>query len=117
MSTRTRGADLVTLFSKRHVHFHFANHFTHRRFSRLNHGGRGILALEQVGARIVQAVLHGKLDLDNVLVFGQHGRIAQAGCLEDGVTAYIDRTDLRHHHDFVALYRIRQTPVETGAHR
>jgi hypothetical protein len=61
------------------------------------------LALVEPGARIAQAVLHGELDLDDVLVFGQHGRFAQAGGTHDGVAAHVGGADLRGHHHFVAL--------------
>ena len=72
---------------------HLADHFAHRRSRRACTTvlGRG-LALEQEGARVAQAVLHGELDLDDVLVLGQHRRFAQAGGAHDGVAADVDRS-------------------------
>jgi hypothetical protein len=64
---------------------------------------------------IAQAVLHGKLDLDDVLVFGQHGRLAQPGGLDDCVAPHVDRADLGHKNQLMTLDRIGQPPVETGA--
>src|SRR6185295_5191637 len=75
-----------------------------------------VLALEQPGARVVQAVLHGELDLDDVLVLGQHRRFLEAGGADHVVAADVDRADLRHVDDLVALDRVRQPPVEAGAH-
>ena len=111
------GGNLVALFGERGVHFHFANHFANRRFSRLHHGFAGVFAFEQVGACIAQAVLHGKLDIDDVFIGGQHGRLAQAGGLEHVVAANVHRTDLCGGYRLMALYRIGQAPVETGTHR
>jgi hypothetical protein len=73
---RTRGRDLVALFGQGRVHLHLADHFAHRRLGGLHHRFLRVLALEQPGARVAQAVLHGELDLDDVLVLGQHGRLA-----------------------------------------
>ena len=107
-------ADLIALFGQCQIHLHFSNHLAHGSFGRLHHRSRRILALEQVGARVAQTVLHSKLDFNNVLVFGEHGRVAQAGDLEDRVTPHVDRANLRHNHDFVALDGIRQAPIETS---
>ena len=108
--------DLVALLGQRRVHPHLAHHLAHRGLGGLHHGVGGVLALEQVGARVVQAVLHGELDLDDVLVLGQHGRFAQAGGLDHGVAADVDGADLRDEHQLMALDRVRQAPVEAGAH-
>ena len=109
------GADLVTFFGQCRVHAHFADDFTHSRFSGLHHGAGRVFALKQVSACIAQAVLHCELDFHNVLVFGQHRRLAQAGGLDNRVTAHINRADLSDHHHLVALHRVGQTPVKTGA--
>ena len=61
--------------------------------------------------------MNRELDFDNVLILGQHGRVAQAGGLDDAVVAHIDRADLRHKDQFMALNWVRQTPVEARAHR
>ena len=109
--------DLIALLGERQIHLHFADDFAHRGLGSLNHRRRRILTLEQIGARVAQTVLDGKLDLDNVLVFGQHRRIAKPGGLDHHIAADIDRTNLRHHDDFMALNRIRQTPVKARANR
>ena len=101
------GADLVTLFGQGGVHAHLADDFTHSRFSGLHHGTSRIFALKQVGARIAQAVLHSKFNFNDILVFGQHGRLTQAGSFDDRVTAHINRADLSNHHHLVALHRVR----------
>jgi hypothetical protein len=77
---------------------------------------RRVLAPEQVGPRIAQPALHGELDFDDVLVFGEHRRIAQPSRLDHGVASDIHRTNLRDEDQFMALDRVRQAPVETRAH-
>jgi hypothetical protein len=90
--------------------------FAHRRLGGLDHGLGRVLAFEQPGARIVEAVLHGELDLDDVLVLCQHGRLAQARALDDGVAPHIGRADLRHEDQLMALDGVRQAPVDACAH-
>ena len=82
--------DLVTFLGQGRIHLHLAHHLAHCGFGSLHHRFGRVLALKKVGTRIAQAVLHGKLDLDDVLVFGQHGRLAKAGGLDDVVTANVD---------------------------
>jgi hypothetical protein len=113
---RTRGAIWSAFFGQGRVHAHLAHHLAHRGLGGLDHGVSGILALEQEGARVAQTVLHGELDLDDVLVFGQHRRISQPGGFDHGVAAHIDGADLRDEHQFMALDRIGQAPVETRTH-
>src|SRR6185369_8491473 len=55
------------------------------------------------------------LDLDDVLVLGQHRRFLQAGRADHVVAAHVHRADLRDVHDLVALDRVRQAPVEARA--
>lgn len=109
--------DLVALLGQRGIHLHLADHLAHGALGHLHDGFGRRLALVEPGLRIAQAVLHGELDFDDVLVFGQHGRFAQAGGAHDGVAAHVGRADLRDHHHLVALDGIRQAPVEAGIDR
>ena len=106
--------NLVPILRQSRVHAQLANHLAYRSLGCLHHCIRRILALEQKGAGITQAVLDGELDLDDVFVFGQHRRLAQSGGLDHGVAAHIHGTYLRNKYQFVALDRIRQAPVEAG---
>ena len=115
-SAHTR-CNLIAFVRQRRVHFHFAHHFAHRSFGRLNHSFSGVFAFKQIGARIVQTVLDGKFDFHNVFVFGQHRRFTQARGFDHVVTPNVHRADLGHKHQLMSLHRIRQAPVETRAHR
>ena len=106
------GRNLIALFGQRRVHPHLADHFANRRFGRLHDSIGRVLAFKQKGARVAQAVLDGELDLNDVLVFGEHRRFAQAGGLYHVVATDVDRSDLGHKDHFMALNRVRQPPVE-----
>ena len=73
--------------------------------------------LEQIGPCILQAVLHGKADVDDVFVFGQHGRVAQSGGLPDRAASHVNRAQLRHAHCLMRLEGIREAPLEPGVRR
>ena len=109
------GGNLVAFLSQGRVHPHFAHHLTDRGFSRLDHRFGGVAAFEEVSTCIVQSVLNGKLDLNNVFVFGEHGRLTQARGLDDVVTANVNRPDLGHKNQLVTLNRVRHAPIETSA--
>ncbi len=111
------GGDLVALLGQRGIHAHLADDLAHGRLGHLDHGFTGVAAFEQPGPGIVQAVLDGELDLDDVLVLGEHGGLAQAGTLDDAVTADVGGADLGDEHQFVPLDGVRQAPVEAGVDR
>src|SRR5256885_6570566 len=48
------------------LHLHLADDFAHGSLCGLDHGLGRVLALEEPGARVAQAVLDGELDLDDV---------------------------------------------------
>jgi hypothetical protein len=66
--SRAHAGAIWSRSSARRVHLHLADDFAHGGLGHLHHGLVGVLAFEQPGARIAQAVLHGELDLDDVLV-------------------------------------------------
>ncbi|EKD98591.1 MAG: hypothetical protein ACD_23C00353G0001, partial [uncultured bacterium] len=106
--------DLIALFSQSCVHTHLSNHLAHRSLCSLHHGICWILAFKKPSPGIAQAVLDGKLDFDNVFIFGQHGRLAQPSAFDDIVPPHVSRSYLGHKNQFVTLDRIRKTPVETS---
>ena len=108
--------NLIALFGQSRVHFHFANHLTHSSFGSLHNRFCGVFAFEQISARIVQTILHSKLDFNDVFIFCQHGRLTQACGLDDIVAANVNRANLRDKHQLVFLNGVRQTPVKTSAH-
>ncbi|EKD97316.1 MAG: hypothetical protein ACD_23C00970G0001, partial [uncultured bacterium] len=105
--------NLVTFLGQRSVHAHLANHFAYGSFCSLHHGICRILAFEKPGPGVAQSVLDGKLDFDNIFVFGQHGRFAQPRALDHIVPPYVGRSNLGHKDQFVAFDRIGKTPIET----
>ena len=91
-----------------------ADDLAHRRLGGQRHRLVRVAVLEQEGARVLQPVLHGEADVDDVLVLRQHRRIAQAGRLDDRVAADLHRAQLRHGDRLVGLERIREAPLEAG---
>ena len=107
--------DLLALLAEGCVQAHLADYLAYGGFRSLHHRSRRVLGLKKIGASVAQPILHRKLYVENVFIFGQHRRITQAGGLDDGVTAHVNRANLGHHHDFMPLHRVRQTPVKTCA--
>jgi len=61
---------------------HLPDDFASGGFRGLQHGLFGLLRFEQPGTGVLQAVLHGELDLDDVLVHREHRRILEARGLD-----------------------------------
>ncbi len=85
-------------------------------FSRLHYGFAGILAFKQESTRITQAVLHSKLDIQNIFIFRQHRRLFETGSLEHHVPPHIHRANLAHKHQFVLFNGIGKAPIEARIH-
>ena len=107
--------DLLLAFIEHEVHFRFADDFTHRGLGRLQHHLAGVAVVEQPGLGIFQAKLHRKLDVDDVLVVGQHQGFLEHLGLDVVAVADFDLPQGLHVDDLVALDRIRQAPLEAGA--
>ena len=108
--------NLVALFRQSCAHRHVAHHLAHCGFGGLHHCAGRVFALEQIGARIVQPVLHREFDLDDVLVGSQHRGFTQARGLDDVVAPHIHGADLGHEHQFMPLHGVWQAPVKAGTH-
>jgi hypothetical protein len=89
--------DLVAPLVEHEVHLALADHFAHRGLRRLHHGVIGMAVVEQVGLRILEEVLHGKLDVDDVLVVGQHQGFLQHLVLVRAAIADLDRAHPGEH--------------------
>ena len=108
--------DLVALLGQCRIHTHLAHDLAHGCFCSLHHGIGRVLALEQPCSRVVQTVLHRKLDFDDVFVFRQHRGITQPRAFDHAVTPYVSRADLCHENELMPLDRIGQPPVDTCPH-
>ena len=67
---------------------------TNRALGRVPQGGVGVTDLEEVVARVLHTVLHRELDIDDVLVAGQHQRLV-AYRLTTGLAAKPDLGEVR----------------------
>ena len=114
--SNSRG-NLIAFFCQSRIHFHFAHHLTHGRFSSLHHGFCGVFAFKQIGPSIVQSVLNGKFNFNNVFIFCEHGRLTQARGFDDVVAANVNRSNLGDKHQLVLLNGVRKAPIETCANR
>ena len=70
--------------------------------------------VENVINRIFEDVLHGKLDIDNVLVVRQHQGFFEDFVLLAAAIADLNRSDPRNIDDFVRLNRVGQAPTQAG---
>ena len=68
--------------------------------------------LEDVLDRILQHVLNGKLDVDDVFVIGQHQRLFQHLVLLAAAITYLYGTHPGQVNQFVRLHRVRQAPAQ-----
>jgi len=109
------GHHLRTAFLEYEVHFALADDFAYHAFGHLLEHGIGITHVEQVALRVAHLVLHRQLDVDDVLVLGQHQRLARhrhhALSGGAGAVADFDETALFDVDDFNLLDRIGYVPV------
>ena len=106
--------DRVALLVQHRVDLAAADDLAHRRFGGQRHRVFRIAVLEQEFARVLDPVLHGEADVDDVLVLRQHRRIAQARRLADRIAADLLGAQLRHVDRLVGLEGIGQAPLEAG---
>ena len=66
-------------------------------------------------SRVAHDVLHGELQVDDVLVVGQHQRFLEHARLDVVAIADLERADLREIDDLVRLDRPRHAPAQPGA--
>ena len=76
---------------KHEVHAALADDFAHRGLRGLRHGLVGETVVEDVVLRAVEDVLNGELDIDDVLVVGEHQRFAQHLVALGTAIAHLDR--------------------------
>ena len=90
-----------------------AHHFTHGGLGRLLNDVIGAHVVKQIGLGLPNPVLHRELNVDHVLVFGEHERVsALSGPLT--TVAHCGLPKLGHIHEFVGLNWIRCTPLESS---
>ena len=106
--------DRVALLVQNRIHRALADDLTHSGFGRLHDGIVGVAVLEQVRPRVLQAVLNGESDVDDVLVLRQHRRITQTRRLHDRVATDLYRAELGDRYRLVRLERVWHAPLETG---
>ncbi len=105
--------DLRAALVEHEVHRVLADDFAYRGFRRLQHAVFGRAVLEQIFLRVLHHVLHGKLDVDDVGVIGEHQRFLGHLALAAVARSDFDRAHLRQIDDFRGLDRIRQMPVRS----
>ncbi len=110
-----RARHLLAPLVQHEVHLARSDHLAKRGLGRLQYGLIRLLVVEQVSERVLQRVLHGELDVDDVLVIGEHQRFLQHLGLDGIAVADLDRAHLGQVDDFVRLDRIRQAPAQARA--
>jgi hypothetical protein len=96
------------------VHLALADDLAHGGLGGLLDGLVRIPVGEQVVFRILEGVLHGELQVDDVLVVGEHQRLGQHLGLDAVLEAHFHGTDLFHVDHFHGLHRIGQMPARAG---
>ncbi len=114
------GADrnLLASFIQHEVHFALADDFADRGFRHATDIILGVTVVEQRVFDILQVVLDGKLQIDNVFVIGQHQRFAQLlatrrAALGSSVADF-NSPHLLHVDDSHALDGERNVPARAG---
>jgi hypothetical protein len=94
--------DLLAPFVQGEVHLALADHLAHGGFGGLQHGLVGIAVVEEVFLRILEEPLHGELDVDDVLVVGQHQGFLEHLVLVRTAIADLDDAHIGQLDDFMA---------------
>lgn len=99
------------------VHLALAHDFADRGLGDLAHRLIRLQIVEQPRFRVLQGVLHRELDVDDVLVIGQHQRFFEVLRAHVAAVADLDRAHFVDVDLFVGLERVRHAPVQarTGA--
>ena len=96
------------------IHLVFPHHLANCRLCRLHHRLVGIPVIEQVVLRILDYVLHGELDVDDVLVVRDHQGLILHFVLDVVVAVTdFDGSNPSHIDDLDGLNRPRQVPART----
>ena len=108
--------DAFFIFIEHGIAHASADNFTHHGFCCLRHDVIGGHVVEQIVFGVANAVLHGKLQVHHVFIFGEHERVtASLGPTTAGAHRHL--ADLRQIHDLVGFKWVRQAPLETGPGR
>ena len=111
-----RGLDgnLLAAFVEHEVHLALADDLANRRFRHLHHRFIRHAVVEDVIDRILENVLDGKLDVDDVFVIGQHQRFFQHLVALAAAIADFERAHAGNIDQLMRLNRVRQTPAQAG---
>jgi hypothetical protein len=108
------GGDIGAALVEHVVHLALADDLAHGGLGRLLDGLVRIPVGEEVVFRILQGVLHGELQVDDVFVVGQHERLGQHLGLDAVLEAHFHGAYLLHVDHFHGLDRIGQMPARAG---
>ena len=104
--------DLFAALVEDEVHLALADDLAHRGLGRLDHRLVGFARIEQIVLGIVQDVLHRELDVDDVLVVGEHQRFVEDGIACRAAIADLDCPHAGEIHQLVVLDRIGHAPAQ-----
>ena len=109
--------DLLAAFVQREVHLALADHFADRRLGDIRDDLVGTPVVEDVVLGALQVVLDGELDVDDVLVIGQHHRFLVDLVLRRVAIADLDRLHLRELDELDGFDGKGQVPAGSGLRR